>query len=190
LKIDDAVVMYGLEDSSGRVDALEDRGQSPPRRLGAKPRDHLCGAGNIGQIGALDCLTPGLTRPRTRVAGFGEVGFRLCLGHRLGPRLTRSPSICPLGLQCGKRTDKASAAPRLCFEALRLPSSDERGSRLHTDQGGSPITGRLDSRPAFRGIPNFALAVASGDDSVSLAWLSAEKPKVTRWPMIEASIPH
>jgi hypothetical protein len=24
-----------------------------------------------------------------------------------------------LGLQCGKRTDKASAAARLCFEALR-----------------------------------------------------------------------
>ena len=32
LKIDDAVVMCGLEDRSGRVDALEDRGQSPPRR--------------------------------------------------------------------------------------------------------------------------------------------------------------
>jgi len=29
LKIDDAVVMCGLEDRSGRVDALEDRGQSP-----------------------------------------------------------------------------------------------------------------------------------------------------------------
>src|SRR6478672_7968703 len=87
LKIDDAVVMCGLEDRSGRVDALEDRDQSPPHRLGAEPRDHLCGAGNIGQIAALDRLTPGLTRPRMRVAGFGEVGFRLCLGHRLGPRL-------------------------------------------------------------------------------------------------------
>jgi hypothetical protein len=73
LKIDDAVVMCGLEDRSGRVDAFEDRGQSPPRRLGAEPRDHLCGAVNIGQIGALDRLTPGLTRPRMRVAGFGEV---------------------------------------------------------------------------------------------------------------------
>jgi predicted transcriptional regulator len=87
LKIDDAVVMCGLEDRSGRVDALEDRGQSPSHRLGAKPRDQLCGAGNIGLIGALDRLTPGLTRPRLREAGFGEVGFRLCLGHRLGPRL-------------------------------------------------------------------------------------------------------
>ena len=36
LKIDDAVVMCGLEDRSGRVDALEDRGQSPPHRLGAE----------------------------------------------------------------------------------------------------------------------------------------------------------
>ena len=51
-----------------------------------------------------------------------------------------------MGLQCGKRTDKASAAARLCFEALRLPSSDERGSRLHTDQGGSTIIGRLSYR--------------------------------------------
>src|SRR6202043_716032 len=158
LKIDDAVVMCGLEDRSGRVDALEDRGQSPPRRLGAKPRDHLCGAGNIGQIGALDRLTPGLTRPRMRVAGFGEVGFRLCLGHRLGPRLkpVRHRSVL-WGCNAARGLIRHQPPPGY---VLRLSDFPLRTKEVPVF---TPIRGESDNRqPPYRfgGMPNSALAVA------------------------------